>query len=393
VFHGEGGWKTSGMRVVVTGATGNLGTSVVRALAADDRIDSILGIARRRPAGADPKTEYETANVERDDLVPLFADADAVVHLAWRIQPSHRPRDLWQTNVEGSARVFAAAVEAGVKALVHGSSVGVYSPGPKHEAVDEMWPRDGVRSSFYGRHKAEAESRLDRVEAENPGLRVVRMRPGLVFKREAASGVRRLFMGPLLPTPLLRRSLLRVVPDIPGLRVQAVHADDVARAYLEAVVRDVVGAFNVAAEPVLDAEVLARALDARTFRLPRVAARALTAASWRLHLQPTPPGWLDLGLGVPLMTCERARDELGWRPRVTSVEALAELIAGLREGAGGETPPLANDAGGPARVGELLSGVGAREQIDTTESEKGIREVEKIATGLSNEHAKQSAAA
>ena len=331
------------MRVVVTGATGNIGTAVVRALAADDRIGSVLGIARRRPALQLAKVEWRTADVARDDLAPLFAGADAVVHLAWRIQPSHRQPELWTTNVHGSARVFDAAAAAGAGALLHGSSVGVYSPGPKDERVDESWPRNGVRTSFYGRHKAEAEWRLDAVEAANPGLRVVRIRPGLVFQREAASGIRRLFAGPLLPTPLLRPGLLRVVPDVPGLRVHAVHADDVA------------------AEPVLDAAALAAELDARTVRVPAAAARAFTAASWRLHLQPSPPGWLDLALGVPLMSCDRARRELDWVPRASSLAALLELLGGLRGGAGGPTPPLDAHAGGPARTGELLSGVGARE--------------------------------
>jgi len=197
------------MRVVVTGATGNIGTSVLRALVADERVDSVVGVSRRPPGLVAAGLEWRQADVARDELEPLFAGADAVVHLAWQIQPSHRQRDLWRTNVHGSARVFAAANAAGVGALVHGSSVGVYSPGPKDERVDESWPRNGVRSSFYGRHKAEAEWRLDAVQAANPGLRVVRIRPGLVFKREAASGVRRLFAGPLLPTPLLRPSLLR----------------------------------------------------------------------------------------------------------------------------------------------------------------------------------------
>jgi nucleoside-diphosphate-sugar epimerase len=349
------------MRVVVTGATGNIGTALVQGLAGDARVESVLGIARRRPASGPPGVEWRTADVARDELEPLFTGADAVVHLAWRIQPSHRQRELRDTNVHGSARVFEAAAAAGARALVHGSSVGVYSPGPKDGHVDESWPRNGVRSSFYARHKAEAEWRLDAVEAASPELRVVRIRPALVFQRKAASGIRRLFAGPLLPTPLLRPAVLRVVPDVPGLRVQAVHADDVARAYVEAVVRDVRGAFNVAAGPVLDAKAIAARLDARTVRMPVAVARALTAASWRLHLQPSPPGWLDLGLGTPLMSCERARRELGWEPRISSLDAMAELFGGLRDGAGGATPPLDPDAGGPARTGELLSGVGSRE--------------------------------
>ena len=78
-------------------------------------------------------------------------------------------------------------------ALVYASSVGAYSPGPKDRRVDESWPTAGIESSFYSRHKAEVERLLDRFERETPSVRVVRLRPALIFKREAASGIRRLF--------------------------------------------------------------------------------------------------------------------------------------------------------------------------------------------------------
>jgi len=130
-------------------------------------------------------------------------------------------------------------------------------------------------------------------------VRVVRLRPGLIFKREAASGIRRLFAGAFLPSPLLRPAFLRFVPDLPSLRFQAVHSLDAGDAYRLAIVRDVRGAFNIAAEPVLDAARLAEVLDARPVRLPSAAARRAFELAYRLRLQPSPPGWLDLALRRP----------------------------------------------------------------------------------------------
>ncbi|WP_217914961.1 NAD-dependent epimerase/dehydratase family protein [Miltoncostaea marina] len=329
------------MRVVVTGATGNVGTALLRALAVEPRVASVLGVARRPPAEPPPGTEWMAADVADAELEPAFAGADAVVHLAWAIRPSHDMARLWRTNVLGSARVFAAARAAGVPALVHASSVGAYSPGPKDRRVDESWPARGLASSFYAVHKAECERRLDILEREAPGMRVVRMRPGLIFSRRASSRVARLFLGPLAPRAAARPSRLPVVPDIPGLRVQAVHSDDVADAYRLAIVRDDArGAFNVAAEPPLDPASVAGILGARRVPVPARLVRAVVDASWRARLQPTPPGWLDMALAVPLMDCSRARDLLGWRPARSSGEALRELLEGVADGAGGPTPAL-----------------------------------------------------
>lgn len=348
------------MRVVVVGATGNAGTSLLPLLADDPRVESIVGIARRRPELALPKVEWTTADIARDDLTPHLRGADAVVHLAWLIQPSHDLQTLHRVNVEGSARVFRAAAEAGVGSLVYASSVGTYSAGPKDRFVDETWPTGGVRTSFYARHKAEVERLLDRFEAERPETRVVRLRPGLIFKREAAEEQRRYFAGPLFPSPLARRAFVPVFPKIPRLRFQAVHSYDIGEAYRLAVVGEARGAFNVAADPVLDSAELARILGARLVPMPARLLRAATAVSWRLHLQPTPAGWLDLALGVPLMDTSRARQELGWTPRHSAANAIRDLLNGLHEGAGMDTPPLSPRAGGPLRLRELLSGVGRR---------------------------------
>lgn len=347
------------MRVAVVGATGNHGSSLVRRLARDPEVESVLGIARRRPALAVDKVRWLAADITKTDLTESLRGADAVVHLGWLIQPGRDEQTTHRTNVEGSRAVFEAAARAGVPTIVHASSVAAYSPGPKDRAVDESWPTNGVATSFYSRQKAAVERILDSFEAAHPGIRVVRLRPGLVFKREAASQIRRLFVGPFLPNPLVRRSLVPLVPALDRLRFQAVHTEDLADAYRLALVREEArGAYNIAADPVLDPTTLSAALGAARVPFPAPALRAAAALTFKLRLQPTEPGWLDLALGAPIMDCSRAQRELGWEPRRSAVDAFEELFDGIREGAGLDTPPLDPATSGPLRIRELLTGVG-----------------------------------
>ena len=348
------------MRVVITGASGNVGTSLLQSLAGEDRVESIVGIVRRLPGRAFPKTSFVAADVVSADLVPILRGADAVIHLAWLIQPGRDESVTYAVNVTGSERVFAAAGEAKVPTLVYASSVGAYSPGPKDTAVDESWPTDGIESSFYARHKAAVERLLDRLEQDRPEMRIVRLRPGLIFKREAATEIRRLFLGPFVPRQLIQPRFIPLVPDVTRLRFQAVHSADVGEAYRRALLSDAAGPFNIAADPIIGPPELASALDARPVKVPSSALRAAAAVTYSLRVQPAEPGWVDMALAVPVMDTSRARSVLGWSPTRTSLEALRELIDGLHEGGEAETPPLARATTGPARVREILTGVGRR---------------------------------
>ena len=348
------------MRVVVVGASGNVGTSLLRALGDDPAVESVLGLARRVPELRLPKVEWRAADVADTVLEPLFSGADAVVHLAWVIQPARDRKLTRRVNVDGSERVFRAVARERVPALLYASSVGAYAPGPKDRAVDESWPTTGVASSFYSSDKAAVETLLDRFEREEPGVRVVRFRPGLIFSRDAASEIRRLFAGPFLPGSLVHPKLVPVVPDVDRLIFQAVHSRDVGEAYRLALRGDARGAYNLAADPVIGPDELSALMEARRVHVPARALRAAANLTFKLRLQPSEPGWLDMALAVPVMDTSRARNELGWSPTRSSVDALSELLAGIREGAGFDTPPLEPGSAGPLRLRELLSGIGAR---------------------------------
>lgn len=352
----------SGLRVVVTGATGNIGTSTVEALGADPDVSSIIGVARREPRWSHPKLRIETLDLGKADdaaLDALFEDADVVVHLAWLFQPTRDPVTTWRNNVLGSVRVFEAAGRCAVPALVYSSSVGAYSPGPKDRLVSEQWPTHGWPGAAYTREKAYLERALDAFEAEHTGTRVVRLRPGFVFRRESASQQRRLFLGPFVPAGLLRPGLVPVVPNPRDLRMQVLHSSDAGQAFRLAAVRDVRGAFNVAADEPVDGRLLAGLLGARTVRMPSRLLRSALSAAWNLRLVPASPGLFDAVVRLPLMDTTRARTELRWAPRYSAAEAISEFLTGLAERAGRDTPPLAPSVPG-GRLGELATGVGRR---------------------------------
>jgi UDP-glucose 4-epimerase len=348
------------MHIVITGATGNVGTSVIESLASDAGVTSMLGLARRLPNWQAPKTQWAQADVAKDELVSHLRGADVLIHLAWLFQPTHNPVTTWRANVEGSIRVFRAAADAGVRTVVYASSVGAYSPGTKDRRVDESWPTHGWPNAGYTREKAYVERVLDTFEHEHPDTRVVRLRPGFIFKREAAEEQRRLFAGPLLPNGLARPSFIPAVPDVPGLRFQALHSADAGEAYRLAATGEVRGAFNLAAEPVIDAAQLSKLLRARTFRVPTAPLRAALATAWHLHLLPASPHLFDAVLRLPIMDVTRARTELGWSPRHSALDAIQAFLDGLREGAGMDTPPLAPDTSGAMRIREYITGIGQR---------------------------------
>ena len=329
------------MKVAVVGATGNVGTSVLRALGSSPAVEAIVALARREPRGSCEKTTFHAADVTHTPLEPLFRGVDAVVHLAWRIQSAHDPRLLERTNVYGSQRVFEAAASAGVKAVLYNSSVGAYAPGPKDQRVNEDWPTSGIATSLYSRQKAQVERLLDSFEEQHRAIRVVRFRPALIFKRDAATEIRRYFAAPWIPRVIFSRRLLKAVPYHPRLCFQAVHSWDVGDAFRRALLSEARGAFNLAADPILNSPVLAQHLGARQVRVSTRVLRTLLLTSWKLRLQHTDPGWLDLCFDSPLMDATRAQTELGWQPHYSALEALDELLDGARAGAGIRTPPLA----------------------------------------------------
>jgi len=336
------------MRVVIVGATGNLGTAVLRRLAQEPTPIQVVGLARRLPdPGAGPpydRVSWTQADIAATDaterLTTAFKDADAVIHLAWAIAPSHRVHEQERVNVAGTRAVVDAMRAAAVPHLVYASSVGAYAPGPDdRHPVDESWPTTGMAGSAYSQHKATVERMLDEDGTVPGGPLVTRMRPALTFQRDMGSEVKRYFLGRLVPASLLRLPV-PVVPLPKQWRVQVAHADDVADAFVRALVRRADGAFNVAGEPVLTPSDLALLLRGRHVDVPAALLREAASLTWHARLQPTSPGWVEMAAQSPVMDTTRVRRELDWSPRHDARSTFRELMRGIAESAGTESPAL-----------------------------------------------------
>ena len=334
------------MKVVVVGASGNIGSATLRELTAEGRHD-VVAVARRLPdlpdSDAPASVDWHSADVSRDDLDDVLAGADAVIQLAWKFQPTHRPQETWETNAVGTRRVLDAVRRQQVPAVVCISSVASYSPlDPRapDRPVDESWPTDGASPAAYCREKAYVERVLDAFEADSDGTRVVRVRPAFVFQRSAATEQRRIFGGALLRPWMLDHRFLPGVPLPAGLRLQAVHAEDVARALVAAVERPVNGAFNLAAPGVIRRRELGELLGVPTVEVPRALVSAALEVGWLARVIPVPGTLADAVYALPLLDPSRALAELDWRPQHTAEEALAAFVDGARHSAGSTLPPL-----------------------------------------------------
>lgn len=327
------------MRIVITGASGNVGTALIRRLRRDGH--HLLGVARRRPADVEPYVwvdwlPLDLSAAEAPQRLAEFCEgADAVVHLAWLIQPTHDREMLRRVNQGGTRALVEAVRRAHVPHLVNVSSIGAYSSAPRGRWVDESWPTNGVAGSSYSVDKAASE-RIVRDAADT----VTIVRPTLILQPQAASEVARYFLGPLVPTSLLHPKLFSLAPWPNEVHLQFVHAEDVAAALAAILTRRIGGAFNLATDEVID-----RASGSRLFGglgppAPLRLIRGAVTASWWLRLQPIDAGWVDLAGSVPLLRSERAKQELDWTPTHPGDATLVEFLHALRERRGHAGPLL-----------------------------------------------------
>jgi nucleoside-diphosphate-sugar epimerase len=329
------------LTVAVTGPTGEIGLPLMAELERDPAVAEVRGMARRPfdPAGEGwDKVSYRRGDIlDRGSLAALFDGVDVAVHLAFAIFGGRE--ETRRVNLEGSRNVFEAAVTAGVRRLVYASSVAAYgfhaeNPQPLTEDV----PARGSEGFYYSAQKAELELSLKEILA-GTGVDAYVFRPCIVAGPRATALVEQVVSGGRLgdPFPGLRRRLGRlplprpVLPD-PGLPIQLVHHDDVARALAAAIAgAGPAGAYNLAGEGTIRIGDVARAIGWRSIPVPAPAAALGAGAARSLRFVSPQLEWATALRTPVLMDAGKARLELGWEPRFDAAETLLQMAVSARE--------------------------------------------------------------
>lgn len=325
-----------GLTVAVTGPTGTFGAGLLPLLQADDRVARVVGIARRPfdPAREGwTKMEYRRGDVrDADALREAFRGADVVVHLAFLITGTQGREQTRQVNVEGTLNAFRAAAAAGARRFVYASSVAAYGFHPDNPVgMAEDWPVRPAERLFYAREKAELEHLLAQEATARPGIDLYLLRPPIVVGPHVL-GAKDLLPAALVPLVRGAVGLLGRLPvpppvPVPVLPLQLVHEEDVGRALLLcAVGAGPPGAYNIAGDGVVTAVDLARELGVFPLPLPGAPVRAAARALARLPFLPQAAEWVEAAAQPAVMSTERARTQLGWKPRYSSLEALRATL-------------------------------------------------------------------
>ena len=322
------------MRYVITGGAGYIGSRLVDFLSRRSDTEKIVVCDIASPRGYVPKTEFERLDVRDRDAVRATlerAKSDALVHLAFILNPSHDETLMYDIDVNGTHNVLEAAAAAGTQQVLVTSSAVAYGAFPDNPVpLTEEDPVRGVSAFSYARDKTESDRICQLWAAKYPERTMTIVRPCIVF-------------GPNVNNYLVRLWTKQPFAADPGTLdndIQFAHEDDVVEAITELLVGGHGGAFNVAGDGLMTSRECAEMIGSPIRRMPVRAYRGLARAMWNIRLSEAPPGSVDFALYPWIVSNEKLKREIGWSPRYTTRETFEITMR-----AHGKLPPDGTPAG------------------------------------------------
>ena len=314
---------------MVTGVSRFLGARVASRLAADPRIERVIGLDPRDPPPslAGLLTDVELIRADARAALGVIGElgAEAVVHLAVTSVPDAQTGGraaMKEQNVIGTMQLLAAAQGAGgLRKLVVRSSTAAYGASFRDPAVftEDTEPRAVPRGSF-ARDILDIEGYVRGFRRRRPEVAATVLRFAPFISSTAETSLTRYFSQPLVPTVLGRDA-----------RLQFVHVDDALEILHRSVVEDHPGTFNVAGSGVLVLSQAVRRAGRISVPLPEGTLSSVAAVARNVGVGQIGLDQIDLFVHGRVVDTSRLVKEFGFTPRTTAA-AFNDFINGHRNG-------------------------------------------------------------
>ena len=308
------------MRYLITGGSGYIGTRLVGRLSPRADTEAILIGDVRPPRVFRPKAEHRFLDVTDREAVSRLVSSerlDAVVHLAFVLNPIRDETLMYDIDVGGTQNVLDAAATAGIPHVLAASSAVAYGAFPDNPVpLTEDHPVRGVAGFSYARDKTESDRLCQLWALEHPDRTTTIVRPSIVF-------------GPTVDNYLVRlwtKQPFQAHFGLPDPGIQFVHEDDVVDAMTVLLDGRHGGAFNVAGDGTMTLRECADLIGVRRQRVPRRAYARFVAGMWRLGAAEAPPGALQYSTYPWIVSTDKLKRETGWQPRHTSRDTFVETM-------------------------------------------------------------------
>jgi UDP-glucose 4-epimerase len=320
------------VRYLITGGSGYIGSRLVRHLAERDETELVAVADVRQPHGYQPKTEFHQLDVRDRAGAHRVMEAvrpDALVHLAFILNPIHDEALMYDIDVNGTHNVLEAASEAGVEHVLVASSTTAYGAFPDNPVpLTEDHPVRGAPDFSYAQHKTESDRLCQLWALQHPERAMTIVRPCIV-------------LGPNVDNYIVRfwtKQPFQI--DIGNLDspIQFVHEEDVVEAFTALLDGRHAGAFNVAGEGMMTLGECAEIAGLPIRRMPLRLARGIARTTWRLKMSETPPGQIEFARWPWVVSNERLKETTGWTPRHTSRETFEITMRAHGKIGGGDSP-------------------------------------------------------
>ena len=306
------------MKVLITGAAGDIGTRLVKILSANTSVD--LFTTALDSLGYEANSTHKVFDVRNDDFIQWVEDIkpEVIIHLASIIQlpESMTTEDAHDVDVKATERLLQASVKIGVKKFVVTSSGAAYGYWKDNaDWLTEDMPVRGNDDYFYSSHKRQVEEIMAKYRKEHPELKQVVLRPGTV-------------LGPNFQNPITNMFSKNIISGIAGSDSPFViiWVDDLVEYLIESALTDVEGVYNVAGDGTLSLKNIAKRLNKLYLPIPPTFLRFMLSILKPLGLSQYGPEQVKFIEFRPVLSNSKIKAAFKHQPGKSTAQAFESFL-------------------------------------------------------------------